>query len=141
MNVPVFGGDSYDSEQLWQQQPMLRDVYFTTHAYLGKDNPDPVVQAFRRAYADAYGSDPDAFAALGYDAAHLLMSAIRAAGSADPADVLQALGDIRDFTGVTGSLHYPQDSRIPTKSVSVLRIQDGASAFFRTLVPERVPPP
>jgi hypothetical protein len=98
VTAAVFGGDSYDSEELWRQHPALQDVYYTTHAYLGEDNPDPAVQHFRRAYLDAYGSQPGAFAALGYDAARLLMSAIRRAGSIDPEAVLQALGDIHEFT-------------------------------------------
>lgn len=79
VTAPVFGGDSYDSEELWQQHRALHDVYYTTHAYLGEDNPDPVVQVFRQAYMAAYGSHPDAFAALGYDA--------------------RALVDVRDQTG------------------------------------------
>jgi branched-chain amino acid transport system substrate-binding protein len=139
--APVFGGDSYDSGELWQRYPALRDVYYTTHAYLGEDNPDPAVQAFRRAYLDAYGSRPDAFAALGYDTARLLMAAIRQAGSTDPAAVRQALGAIREFTGVTGTMRYPQGSRIPVKSVSVLQILDGAPVLFKVLVPEQVPAP
>ena len=141
VNAPVFGGDSYDSEALWQQYPALQDVYYTTHAYLGEDNPDPVVQTFRRAYIKAYGSRPDAFAALGYDAARLLMSAIRQAGSTDPEAVRQALGDIHEFTGVTGTMRYPQGSRIPVKSVTVLRIEDGETALIRVLVPDQVPEP
>ena len=41
ITTPIFGGDAYDSEQLWQQHPEIHDVYFTTHAYLGEDNPNP----------------------------------------------------------------------------------------------------
>jgi branched-chain amino acid transport system substrate-binding protein len=141
VTAPVFGGDSYDSEELWQRHPALQDVYYTTHAYLGEDNPDPVVQGFRQAFLAAYGSQPDAFAALGYDAARLLMSAIRQAGSTDPEAVLQALGDIHEFTGVTGTLRYPQGGHIPVKSVTVLQTGDGATALFRVLVPGQVPAP
>jgi branched-chain amino acid transport system substrate-binding protein len=141
LDVPVIGGDSYDSEQLWQQHPEIGNVYFTTHAYLGADNPDPVVQAFRQAYDQAYKSQPDAFAALGYDTVHLLATAIREAGSIDPAAVREALAGIQDFTGVTGTMHYPPGSRIPVKSVSVLQIQQGNVTLLRQLTPEQVPAP
>jgi branched-chain amino acid transport system substrate-binding protein len=142
IDVPVFGGDSYDSEQLWQQHPDVDDVYFTTHAYLGADSPDPAVQAFRRAYAEAYGGlAPDAFAALGYDTARLLMTAIEAAGSADPELVREALAGIREFSGVTGSMFYPPASRIPVKTVTVLRIRQGMTELFRQLTPMQVPAP
>lgn len=141
VDAPVFGGDSYDSEQLWQQYPTIHDVYFTTHAYLGEDNPNPVVQNFRRTYIDTYGSQPDAFAALGYDTTRLLMQAIQQAGSIDPAAVRHALANIHDFTGVTGTMHYPPGSRIPVKSVSVLHIQQGETSLFNERIPEQVPAP
>jgi len=95
----------------------------------------------RQACINDYGSQPDTFAALGYDAARLLMSAIRQAGSVDLEAVRRALGDIHEFSGVTGTLRYPQGSRIPEKSVSVLQLQDGESTLFRTLVPDQVPAP
>jgi len=140
--VPIFGGDSYDSEALWQQFPDVHDVYFTTHAYLGADNPDPLVQRFRDAYTAAYdGVEPDAFAALGYDTAHLIMTAIRIAGTTDPDSVRAALSSIRDFAGVTGQMHYPAGSRIPVKSVTILRIEQGDVSLFRQLLPEHVPEP
>ena len=141
VNAPVFGGDSYDSEQLWQQYPTIHDVYFTTHAYLGEDNSNPLVQSFRQAYIDTYDSQPDAFAALGYDTTHLLMQAIHQAGSIDPTAVRHALASIQEFTGVTGTMRYPPGSHIPVKSVTVLRIQQGETALFNELVPEQVPPP
>lgn len=142
IDVPVFGGDSYDSEDLWQQHPEVDDVYFTTHAYLGADNPDPIVQDFRQAYVEAYdGIEPDAFAALGYDAARLLITAIETAGSADPELVRDALAGIREFNGVTGSMHYPANSRIPVKTVTILGIRQGTTELFRQLTPMSVPDP
>ncbi|HSC25862.1 MAG TPA: ABC transporter substrate-binding protein [Vicinamibacterales bacterium] len=141
IEVPVFGGDSYDSEQLWQQHPDIQNVFFTTHAYLGADNPDPVVQEFRRAYSDAYAIAPDAFAALGYDTARLLATAIETAGSTDPLLVREALAGIADFDGVTGSMHYPPESRIPLKAVTVLLIRQGTLVLFLQLTPTEVPAP
>ena len=117
--APVVGGDSYDSEALWQQHPDIDDVYFTTHAYLGADSPDAAVQRFRLGYAEAYGIAPDAFAALGYDSARLLAEAI----------------------DMAGSMHYPPGSRIPVKTVTVLRIHQGTLELFRQLIPAVVPPP
>jgi branched-chain amino acid transport system substrate-binding protein len=139
--VPIFGGDSYDSEQLWQEHPDVYDVYFTTHAYLGADNAAPVVQRFRQSYVAAYDVEPDAFAALGYDAARLLIKAIEAAGSTDPALVREALAEVREFEGVTGSMSYAPNSRIPVKEVTVLRIRQGTVELFRQFTPAEVPEP
>jgi len=139
---PILGGDSFDAEKLWQRHAELGNVFFTTHAYLGKDNPDPTVAAFREIYTSAYpGSAPDAFAALGYDTVRLLATAITRAKSADPAAVLEALAGIEQFEGVTGVISYASGNRIPRKSVSILRVERGHLSLARQTMPAKVPPP
>jgi len=141
-SAPVLGGDAFDSEDLWQKHRELGNVFFTTHAYLGTDNPDPQVAAFRKAYVHAYpGSTPNAFAALGYDAARLVMAAVAEADSSDPDDIRRALSGIRRFQGVTGTISYPAGSRIPAKSVTILQVERGRSQLVGQLLPIRVPPP
>jgi branched-chain amino acid transport system substrate-binding protein len=141
-SAPIVGGDGFDLQDAWRDHPDIARVFFTTHAYLGTDNPDPRVTAFRKAYVEAYpGSAPDAFAALGYDAARLLIAAVAAAGSADPQEVRAALAGIRDFEGVTGTISYPPGGRIPVKSVTILEIDGGRRKLVRTLSPTSVPPP
>ena len=72
----------FNVADLWQTHLEISNVFFTTHAYLSADNDDPKIVAFRRAYTRAYtDAVPDAFAALGYDAARLVITAIRHAGS------------------------------------------------------------
>ncbi len=91
--APILGGDGLDIGAAWQQVAQADKIYFTTHAYLGADNPDPRVQAFRKLFAKAYpGQQPDAFSALGYDTARLLMAAIKSAGSTQPAGGAQGAG-------------------------------------------------
>jgi hypothetical protein len=47
---------------------------------------------------DGYGGRaPDGFAALGYDAAGVLLAAIEAAGSAEPARVSASLAHLEDY--------------------------------------------
>lgn len=142
LTCPIIGGDSFDSEGLWKQQHDADEVYYTTHAYLGEDNKNPRVIAFRQEYTEAYpDSVPDAFSALGYDAARLLMDAIKQAKSADPEDIRQALAGIRRFEGVTGTMSYPQGSRVPSKSVSLIGVDDGKLHLVREILPKSVPSP
>jgi branched-chain amino acid transport system substrate-binding protein len=141
-SAPILGGDGFDSEDLWAKHPEVGNVFFTTHAYLGPDNSDPKVVAFRKAYRQAYpGSTPDAFAALGYDAARLVMAALVQAKSPDPDHVRKALTGIRRFEGVTGTISYLAGSRIPSKSVTLLKVERGQPKLVRQLLPARVPPP
>lgn len=139
---PILGGDSYDADAPWREHPELTGVFFTTHAFLGAEATQPRVVAFREAYAAANrGAGPDAFAALGYDAVRLLLAAVEAAGSVDPGAVRRALAGIDGFAGVTGSLGFPEDARVPVKSVVVLEGHGGGRRLVRELAPQQVPPP
>ncbi len=140
--APILGGDGFDVAGLWESQPDLDQVFFTTHAYLGADNDDPQVVAFREAYAAAYpDSAPDAFATLGYDAANLLIEAVRRAGTDEPEAVRQALAGIRQFDGVTGEMGFPLDSQIPIKSVSILGVTGGTVQLAAQVMPRQAPAP
>ncbi len=142
LTCPIVGGDSFDSEGLWKQRPHVDEVYFTTHAYLGEDNQNPRIITFRKEYTAAFpDSVPDAFAALGYDAARLLMDAIERAKSDDPEDVRRTLAGIRRFDGVTGTMSYPKGSRIPAKSVSLIGVSGGELHLVREIMPKSVPSP
>ena len=142
IDVPILGGDGFDSEREWSKHPALTKIYFTTHAYLGPDNPDPMVKAFDQAYRQAYGGRaPDSFAALGYDAVGVLLAAVEAAGSAEPARVLDSLSQLTGYKGVTGTISYEGGSRIPRKSVTILEVSGGKTVFVEQLMPEQVPPP
>jgi branched-chain amino acid transport system substrate-binding protein len=71
----------------------------------------------------------------------LLLTAIRQAGSADPAAVLDALASIRRFDGVTGQLGYPAGSQIPVKAVTLLEIKGGDYRLVQQLLPAKTPAP
>lgn len=140
--VPILGGDGFAVTGLWADQPDVSQVFFTTHAYLGDDNDDPLVVAFREPYNQAYpDAVPDAFAALGYDAANLLIEAIRRAESSEPDAVRQALAGIRQFDGVTGKLGFLPGGQIPVKSVSILGVDAGSVQLIEQVMPEQVPAP
>ena len=74
---PIVGGDGLSSDKLAAlagNSSSLSNVYYTSHFSTLSDDAD--VQAFVKAYKEKYGSNPDTFAALGYDATQLLMKAI-----------------------------------------------------------------
>jgi branched-chain amino acid transport system substrate-binding protein len=140
--APILGGDGLDIGAAWKQVAQADKIYFTTHAYLGADNPDARVEQFRAAYAEAYpGKEPDAFAALGYDAARLLLAAIASAGSTEPQAVRKALAATSGFAGVTGTISYRGGSRIPAKSVSIISVMQGRQSLAATVLPEKIPAP
>jgi len=100
------------------------------------------IKAFIEAYTTKFGHAPEnAFAALGYDTVNLLLAAIRQANSAEPEKVREGLSQIKDFEGVTGTISFGEDHRLPSKSVSVIEIVEGQPRLVRELLPASVPAP
>lgn len=124
ISQPIMGGDGYHSEILVELAGTANatDVYFTTH--FATQNENPVVQDFLAAYQEKYNKQADAFAALGYDAAALLIDAIERAGSTDRDEIRQALEDTQDFQGVTGTFSMDENHN-PTKSALMLKLENG----------------
>ncbi len=126
INLPVVGGDGYDSPLLIEVGgDAANNTYFTTHAFVG-EGASPKVKAFSDAYKKATGNEPEnAFAPLGYDTVKLMADAIKRAGEPDPAKIRDALAATSGLEGVTGTITYRPGISVPDKSVSVIGVKDG----------------
>jgi branched-chain amino acid transport system substrate-binding protein len=135
LNQPILSGDGFDTPLIAEVAGELAtNVFYSTHAAL--DNPDPKVANFVKAYTEAYGRPPEnAFAALGYDMMKLIADAIQRAGSAEPKAIRDALAQTKDFPGVTGTITYPEGSRKPAKSVTIMQVQQGKYSFAAEVQP------
>lgn len=95
--------------------------------FAGYDNPKS--KAFVEAYRKRYGTTPDIYAAQGYDAAYLIVEAIRRAGTAtDSRAIRDKLAEIKDFDGVLGRFGWSAE-RDATVTPKVL-IGDGQAKVF-----------
>jgi len=119
---PIMGGDGYDTPELIAMAERTGGkVYYTTHAGVEMSDAGRAVRRFDTSYQAAYGQPPqNAFAALGYDAVDLVAAAIRHADSVKPAKVRDSLMKTRHFPGVTGTMSYLGDDRVPRKKVTVV---------------------
>lgn len=141
-DLPIVGGDSFDSESVWESHPEMKDIFYTTHAYLGAENTNEQVKDFRLAYHTAFGGNqPDAFAALNFDAINLLAEVIRTAGVIEPTVVQQTLSKISDFSGITGNISFQDGQQIPVKSVTIMEVNEGQRKLVEQIVPEAIPTP
>jgi len=136
LKQPILSGDGFDTPLIGEVAgENADDVYYSTHASL--ENPDPKVQGFVQAYTAEYGKAPEnAFAALGYDMMMQIADAIQRAGSAEPPAIRDALATTKDFKGVTGVIGYEPGKRVPNKSVTIIRVQDGKYSFTKEVVPQ-----
>lgn len=143
IDKPIVGGDGYDTPLLVQIAGKgAENVYFTTHSLMDPQLGTDPVKKFMTAYQAEYKTPPEnAFAALGYDTVKLIADAIKRAGSDDPKAILTALGQTKDFPGVTGSITFQPGSRIPQKGVTVILVKDGKFTLAKEVVPQKVPAP
>lgn len=133
INVPIVGGDGFDSTTLVELAgaSALNNVYFTT-AYTTVDASNKL-QAFIDAFKVEYGEEPAMFAALAFDATNLLIQAIEAAGTTDSAAVQKALTEVH-FSGVTGDFTF-DETHTPIKSVLVVELVDGVQSTAVSVSP------
>jgi branched-chain amino acid transport system substrate-binding protein len=138
LNVPLLGGDGWDSPRLIEiGGEALNGSYFSNHYSV--DDPKPEIQRFVTAYRTKYGETPDALAGLGYDAAMLLFDAIKRANSTDPTAIRDALAQTQNFAAISGTITL-DENRNPVKPATVLQVKDGRLTFMELINPEGVAP-
>jgi branched-chain amino acid transport system substrate-binding protein len=93
-------------------------------------DPRPAAQEFTQAYKGLYGTDPNQFAALAYDAAGLLVAALKAAGTDSRAKVRDGLLGLKGYEGATGPISYAE-GRDPAKQLVRISIQDGKWVLYK----------
>lgn len=136
LDMPILGGDGYESPKLLELagNDALNNIYYSSH-YSPKDDSEKVLN-FKESFKAKHDKEPDAFNALGYDAAYLLANAIERAGEADPEKIKVALEETGGFEGITGVLTIDEKHN-PVKSVTIIEIQDGEPTFLKKLDPEQ----
>ena len=132
MDIPLFGGDGWESENLLQVgKGAVEGHYFSTHC--SPEDTSPKMTSFVANYKKKYNKTPDAMAALGYDSAYVLAEAIKRAGTTEGPKLREAIAGTKDFEGVTGkfSLDAKRDA---VKSAAILQIKDGKFKFLETMI-------
>lgn len=136
ITIPFGGGDGWDSPKLLETAGKAAEgCYFSNH--YSPESKDLRVQTFVKNYKKKFGETPDALAALSYDAAMLLVEAIKKAGSAEPSKIRDALASFtkdKPFRGVTGTIYFDQN-RNPVKSAVIIEIKGGKQVYRATVKP------
>jgi branched-chain amino acid transport system substrate-binding protein len=132
--APIVGGDGWDSPKLVEigSAAALNNTFFTNH-YSVEDN-SPASKSFAAAYKKEYGQTPDALAVLGYDAANLLVDAIKRANSLDKAKIQAALATTKAYPAITGAttLNASHDA---VKSAVIIEMKQGKQVYKETVKP------
>ncbi len=134
ITVPLLGGDGWEAPELLEiAGDAMEGCYYSTH--YSAESPDPKIQAFVKKYRDRFDNrTPDGMAALGYDAAYIMVDAIRRAGSTEPEKIRAALAATQAFDGVTGRIDMDKD-RNASKPAAILTIINGKFTYVETVAP------
>lgn len=134
IKLPIIGGDGLDTPKLLQTVK-LDNVYYTTHAWLSYKNPDPAMSKFLDHYKALYGHYPtDAFSALGFDAAYLLVDALRRAQK-NNISLYQALENTQYFHGLTGTITYSKKHHVPLKTIWIIGVKASKKYLAQKVAP------
>lgn len=134
IEVPLLGGDGWDSAKLAEiGGAAIEGSYYSNH--YAPEEARPEVQAFVKAYQARYNAVPDGLAALGYDAALVLFAAMERAPDLSGDALAKAIGDTRDFPGVTGSITIDR-KRNAQKPAVVVEMKAGTPHFVASVAPD-----
>ncbi|MBT2736102.1 ABC transporter substrate-binding protein [Bacillus sp. ISL-7] len=135
LNVPIMGGDGWDSPKLVEiaGANTLNNTFITNHYSSG--DSDKKVQDFVAAFKAKYdGKSPDAFTALGYDTVYFLADAIKRAGSSDSNKIQKALAETDGLELVSGKVKLDKNHD-PIKAAVILEYKNGEQQFKTKINP------
>lgn len=133
LTVPFFGGDGWDSEQTLKLGPIADGCFYTDH--YAPHQPGPEAAEFLKAYQEEYKAVPDAMAVLGYDAARVMIDAIKRAGKAEPKAIRDALAQTKDFPGASGTITIDAN-RNALKPIVILELRGGKTQKVDAIAPK-----
>ncbi|MER3462682.1 MAG: ethanolamine utilization protein EutJ, partial [Armatimonadota bacterium] len=125
LNVVMLGGDGWDSAKLLTSGGRgIIGGYWTNH--YSNYEKRPQVQRFIQAFKERFGSPPaTAMAPLGYDAALVLLDALKRAESLDSKAITKAIAETANLEAVSGTITIGRDGNAE-KSILVLQVTEEA---------------
>ena len=134
LNVPLLGGDGWESSKLFEiGGDAVNGNYLSTH--YSPSVGTELSKKFVADYATRWnGKTPDALAACGYDSALVLADALKRAGTTDGPKLRDAIAATKNFPAVTGNITI-NENRDASKSAVILKVEDGKYKYLETVEP------
>jgi branched-chain amino acid transport system substrate-binding protein len=133
LKIPLLGGDGWDSPKLTEIGGKAMDnTYFSNH--YSNENQSPQIQGFIADFKKAFGVMPDGLSAMGYDAAMVLVEAMKRSKTLIGNDIREALVATDKHPGVTGTISIDA-KRNAIKSAVVLKVENGYFKYQTTVNP------
>jgi branched-chain amino acid transport system substrate-binding protein len=98
--LAILGGSGLNTPRFPEVGEKYAEGVFFADGFFAA-SPRPETQSFVARFREEYGEEPGTFSAQAYDAAAIVAELFQS-GAATRSEVLAALGEVRDFPGVTG---------------------------------------
>ena len=135
LNVPLLGGDGWDSPRLTEIAGKSISGSFFSGFYSPEDQSKNV-QDFVKKFKKRYGSSPDAAAALGYEGMLVLAEALRKSDTQTSDKVRSELTRIQNFDGLGGKITI-NSNRDAIRPVVVMKVTEaGRFEYQSTVTPQ-----
>jgi branched-chain amino acid transport system substrate-binding protein len=131
---PFLGGDGWSGAALWLNDEDALVGSFFAESFAPDRPRTPRGQHFVSAYRARFNTQPNGLAALGYDAALLMMDALQRSHGAGGVALRDAIAATHDFDGATGSITMGAD-RNAIKSAVVLGVDANGTHFVGAIEP------
>jgi branched-chain amino acid transport system substrate-binding protein len=133
ITAPLLGGDGWDSGKLYEiGGQAINGNYFSNH--YTTESTDPAVVDFIKKFKERYNESPDAMAALGYDAALVLIDAMKRAPDLSPKAIRDEIAKTKDLAGVTGKITL-NEQRNAVKPAVVVKVDGNTNRYVTTIAP------
>lgn len=133
IKAPLLGGDGWDSSKLNEiGKAAVNGSYFSNH--YTSESSDPVVQDFIKKFQAKFNEVPDGLAAMGYDAAKVLVAAMEKAPELTPKAIRDEIAKTKDFVGVTGKITLNEE-RNAVKPAVVVQVENEKRKYITTINP------
>ncbi len=138
-----FAAEGFDTPASWSlPEEVIEGVVYTTAAF---PKPGGSLEQFAERFEEFYGEPPgSAFPAIGYDLAMTIEAAVSQAGSTEGPALRDAILDLENVEGGTGTFSYRgREDGMVSKTVSLVRVENGEGVLIDevTLDPSEIPDP
>lgn len=124
IGAEMLAGESLDSPEFPRIAGEGAEGAFVGSTFI-PGSPRPQTRAFVAAYKAAYGAEPDAKAAQGYDTLRVIARAIALARSAVPDEIARALRGMEAWEGATGPFAFDAKGDLSGREIAIKTVREG----------------
>jgi len=129
LNVQLLGADGFYSPVLVELGgDAVEGAVFTAGFFT--DDPSENAQNFVKAYKEKFNEEPDMFAAQAYDAAMILLNALKKTNGQGGEALQKEMANTKDFPGITGTTSFTENGDA-LKDIIILKVENGKFAKLR----------